>query len=107
MSSMNWAGRLGRERAANLFLIGVGLNNTLLLCGRGFLKPGMLGTETVGSLWREGNFTRRLSVPVCSLGQVMGQGGGVLKVNKESIDPEVENLSMWNVGKKFRLGTEV
>ena len=31
----------------------------------------------------------------------------MLEVNEESVDPEVENFSMWNVGKKFWLGTKV
>jgi len=31
----------------------------------------------------------------------------MLKINEESVDPEVEDFSMWNVGKKFWLGTKV
>ena len=31
----------------------------------------------------------------------------MLEINEVSVNPEVEDFSMWNVGKKFWLGTKV
>ena len=64
-SPTNCAGRFGKERAANLFLTGVGAGEIIALLLYDFLGKDFFGVLGVveGSLLIEGNLMARPSVP--------------------------------------------